>query len=159
MTGALFPDAEPVTPDPFGVPAPGNPLDIDPELVTDLLVRFIREELRSAGIERAVVGLSGGVDSAVSAALAVRALGAEAVLAVMLPYRTSSPDSEGDARRVAEALAMPTRKIDISTMVDSYFDQESVPDGMRRGNVMGCQFHPEKSQRAGERVLRAFLSS
>lgn len=136
MTGALFPDPEPPAADPFGVPAARNPLDIDPELVTDVLVRFLREELRSAGIERAVVGLSGGVDSAVSAALAVRALGAEAVLAVMMPYRTSSPDSEGHARLVAEALAMPARLIDISTMVDAYFDQEDVPDGMRRGNVM-----------------------
>lgn len=113
-----------------------NPLDIHPELVTDILVRFIREELRSAGMARAVVGLSGGIDSAVSAALAVRALGAEEVLAVMMPYRTSNPDSEGHARLVAEALAMPARKIEISAMVDAYFDQEGVPDGMRRGNVM-----------------------
>lgn len=136
MTGALFPDPEPAATEPYGVPAARNPLDIDPELVTDVLVRFIREELRSAGFERTVVGLSGGIDSAVSAALAVRALGAEAVLAVMMPYRTSSPDSEGHARLVAEALAMPARLIDISPMVDAYFDQEDVPDGMRRGNVM-----------------------
>lgn len=111
-------------------------LDIHPELVTDILVRFLREELGSAGFNRAVIGLSGGIDSAVSAALAVRALGPEAVLGVMMPYRTSNPDSALHARLVADCLSMPTRLVDISAMVDGYLDQESVPQGMRRGNVM-----------------------
>lgn len=128
--------AESLFPDPPDAPRPRNPLDINPGLVTDILVRFLREELRSAGFQRAVIGLSGGIDSAVSAALAVRALGAEEVLTVMLPYRTSNPDSEAHARLVAEALACPVRKFDISAMVDAYFEQAAVPDGMRRGNVM-----------------------
>lgn len=123
-------------PDPPAVEPAVNPLDINPELVTDILVRFLREELRSAGFARAVIGMSGGIDSAVSAALAVRALGAEEVLAVMMPYRTSNPDSEAHGRLVAESLNMPARKIDISAMVDGYLDQESVPAGMRRGNAM-----------------------
>ena len=89
-------------PDPPAAEPAANPLDINPELVTDILVRFLREELRSAGFARAVIGMSGGIDSAVSAALAVRALGAEEVLAVMMPYRTSNPDSEAHGRLVAE---------------------------------------------------------
>jgi NAD+ synthase len=123
-------------PDPPAAEPAANPLDINPELVTDILVRFLREELRSAGFARAVIGMSGGIDSAVSAALAVRALGAEEVLAVMMPYRTSNPDSEAHGRLVAESLNMPARKIDISAMVDGYLDQEAVPAGMRCGNVM-----------------------
>lgn len=111
-------------------------LDINPELVTDILVRFLREELGSAGFSRAVIGLSGGIDSAVSAALAVRAFGPEEVLGVMMPYRTSNPDSEAHARLVADSLSMPTRLVEISAMVDGYFNQERVPAGMRRGNVM-----------------------
>ena len=123
-------------PDPPAAEPAANPLDINPELVTDILVRFLREELRSAGFARAVIGMSGGIDSAVSAALAVRALGAEEVLAVMMPYRTSNPDSEAHGRLVAESLNMPARKIDISAMVDGYLDKEAVPAGMRCGNVM-----------------------
>jgi len=111
-------------------------LDIHPELVTDILVRFLREELGSAGFSRAIIGLSGGIDSAVSAALAVRAFGPEAVLGVMMPYRTSNPDSAAHAKLVAHSLSMPTRLVDISAMVDGYLDQEAVPEGMRRGNVM-----------------------
>ena len=111
-------------------------LDIHPKLVADILVRFLREELRSAGFGRAVIGLSGGIDSAVSAALAVRAFGPEEVLGVLLPYRTSNADSEAHARLVAESLSMHTRRIEISAMVDGYLDQEAVPEGMRRGNVM-----------------------
>jgi len=113
-----------------------NPLDVDPVLATDVLVRFLREELGSAGFSRAVVGLSGGIDSAVSLALAARAFGPDEVLAVMMPYRTSNPDSEAHARLVADACGTPTRLVDISAMCDGYLDQESVPEGMRRGNVM-----------------------
>jgi len=115
---------------------PDPQLDIHPELVCDLLVRFLREELASAGFSRAIIGLSGGVDSAVSAALAVRAFGPEAVLGVKLPYRTSNPDSAAHAQLVADSLSMHTRLVDISAMVDGYLDQEGVPAGMRRGNAM-----------------------
>lgn len=111
-------------------------LDVQPGLVCDLLERFLREELGSAGFSRAVVGLSGGVDSAVSTALAARALGPESVLAVLLPYRTSNPDSEEHARLVASALGVATRRVDISAMVDGYAERERVTDAARRGNVM-----------------------
>ena len=111
-------------------------LDLSGELSTDLLVRFLRAEAGKFGFKRALLGLSGGVDSAVSAALAVRAYGAENVLGVMMPYKTSNPSSEADARAVAEQLEIPTRKIDISEMADGYLDDQAVEDRMRRGNVM-----------------------
>ena len=111
-------------------------LDVQPRLVAELLVSFLREEVAAAGMSRAVVGLSGGVDSAVSAALCARAFGPERVLCVLLPYRTSDPRSETDARLVAEALEVETRLIDITAMVDGYLDTGSVPNDQRRGNVM-----------------------
>jgi len=111
-------------------------LDIQPDLVEAMLVRFLRVEAGKFGFSRAVLGLSGGIDSAVSAALATRAFGADSVLAVMMPYRTSDPASEGDAREVAEALGLEPRLVDISSMADGYLGQEGVEDRMRRGNVM-----------------------
>ena len=83
-----------------------NRLDIQPQLVEDLLVRFLRGEAGKFGFTRAVLGLSGGIDSAVSCALAAKAFGAKNVLAVMMPYKTSNPDSEGDARKVVAQLGV-----------------------------------------------------
>ncbi len=111
-------------------------LDVQPELVTRMLVSFLREEVAVAGLSRAVVGLSGGVDSAVSAALAARAFGPEHVLCVSMPHRQSNPDSEAHARLVAEELGVVMRKVDISAMADGYLDQQRIEDVTRRGNVM-----------------------
>ena len=113
-----------------------NPLAVQVELVAAILVRFLRKEAGKFGFERAVLGLSGGIDSAVSAALAARAFGPENVLCAMMPYRTSNPDSEGDARRVAENLGVEARLVDISAMADGYLDAGDVTAPMRRGNVM-----------------------
>lgn len=115
----------------------GDPrLDIDAELVADLLVRFLRAEAGKFGFQRAVLGLSGGIDSAVSCALAARAFGPPNVLAVLMPYRSSNPDSVADARAVALATGVRSRLIDISAMVDSYADAQEVDDRVRRGNLM-----------------------
>src|SRR5262245_61154501 len=111
-------------------------LDIQPALVTELLTSFLREEVRSAGLQRAVVGLSGGVDSAVVVALCVRALGPGNVLSVILPYRLSSPSSTADARLVAERLGVATKLVDITPMADGYLEVERVADRLRRGNVL-----------------------
>lgn len=119
-----------------GAPASKNPLDIQPALVESVLVRFLRSEAGKFGFQRALLGLSGGIDSAVSAALAARAFGPKNVLAVMLPYRTSNPDSEGDARRVIEKLGIESRKVDITAMSEGYFEEYAVKDRIRRGNVM-----------------------
>lgn len=113
-----------------------NRLDIQCDLVERMLVQFLRKEAGKFGFSRAVLGLSGGIDSALSAALAARAFGPESVLAVMMPYRTSNPSSEADARTVAAQLGITTRRVDISAMVDGYFSQVQTQDRMRRGNAM-----------------------
>jgi len=111
-------------------------LDIQAELVCELLVSFLREEVGAAGIDRAVIGLSGGIDSAVSAALSARAFGPEQVLVALLPYRTSNPESEAHARLVADSLGVVQRRVDISAMADGYLEAERIADAHRRGNVM-----------------------
>ena len=101
-----------------------------------MVITFLRDEMARRGFGKAVIGISGGVDSAVTAYLAARALGAENVLGVRMPYRTSSPDSLAHAQLVADALGIPCRTVDISAAVDGYL--ASVPDASpgRRGNVM-----------------------
>jgi NAD+ synthase len=109
---------------------------IDAAATEEVLVDFLRREARRAGFSRVVVGLSGGIDSAVSAALACRALGASRVLCALLPYRTSSADSLRDARRIARSLGAPTETIGISPMVDAYFRRARGATRLRRGNRM-----------------------
>jgi NAD+ synthetase len=112
------------------------PLDINPALVEGWLVAFLRDEFARRGFTQAIVGLSGGVDSAVTATLAARAFGAERVLAVRLPYRTSSPDSLAHAQLVVDQLGIPSRTLDISAAVDGYLAAEPDATPARRGNVM-----------------------
>jgi NAD+ synthase len=111
-------------------------LVLDPHLAEALLVDFVRRETRKVGFSRVLIGLSGGVDSATAAALACRALGPRKVSCLLLPYRTSSPDSLRDARLVAKVLGMPTRTIDITPMVDAYFRRQRGATRVRRGNKM-----------------------
>jgi len=99
-------------------------------------VAFLRATVAAAGARGLVIGLSGGIDSAVSAALAVRALGAEAVLGVFLPYRTSSPDSLADAELVAGALGLRAERRDISDFADACLRDIPPAAALRRGNVM-----------------------
>jgi NAD+ synthase (glutamine-hydrolysing) len=111
-------------------------LAIDAALVEEWLVRFIREEMRQRNFACAVVGISGGVDSAVTASLAVKALGAENVIGVRLPYHSSSTDSLDHAQMLIDGLGIQSRTIDISAAVDGYLANEPEADGARRGNVM-----------------------
>jgi NAD+ synthase (glutamine-hydrolysing) len=117
-------------------PAGPPPLEIDPELTAGWLVSFLSEEFERRSFEKAVVGLSGGVDSAVTAFLAAKALGPENVVAVRMPYRTSNPDSLAHAQLVIDALGIQSRTIDISAAVDGYLANEKDADPARRGNVM-----------------------
>ena len=112
------------------------PLDIDAPLVERWLIAFIRDEMSRRGFTKAVVGLSGGVDSAVTTYLAARALGPSNVVAVRLPYRTSSPTSLEHAQLVIDALGVEARTVDISAAVDGYLTHEPDADPARRGNVM-----------------------
>jgi NAD+ synthase len=108
-----------------------------------VIVAFIRSQLDQAGFSRLVIGLSGGVDSATVAFLAARAVGPEDLLAVRMPYRTSSEDSETDALRVVEALGCRTERVDITPMVDPMLalvtDDDEAARNVRRGNVMARQ--------------------
>ena len=111
-------------------------LAINTDLVRPVLVNFLREEICKVGYQRAVVGLSGGIDSAVSLALATEALGPRNVLAVVMPYRTSSAASEADARRLAEQFGVAVRKVEITPMVEPLISANAQMLNVRRGNVM-----------------------
>jgi NAD+ synthetase len=115
-----------------------DPLAIDADLVTEWLVAFLRDEVtRRRGFAKGVVGLSGGIDSSVTAALAARALGPENVLGVRMPYRTSSTESLEHAEILATSLGIEMLTVDISKAVDGYLDDaDPDADATRRGNVM-----------------------
>ena len=111
--------------------------EIDLNEQVELIVKFIKKQLTSAGFSKLIIGLSGGIDSSVTAALCVKAIGKENVFGVMLPYRKSHPDSLNHATEVAELLNIEHEVIDISPMVDSYFDKyASDADILRKGNRM-----------------------
>lgn len=114
-------------------------LKLDAPAVAELLTAFIAEEIGKAGFSRAVIGLSGGVDSALSATLAVRALGADNVFCVMMPYRSSSPQSVEHARLVAGQLGVRTELVEITPMVDPLIASDKDMDRLRRGNIMARQ--------------------
>jgi NAD+ synthetase len=112
-------------------------LALDAALAATWLEAFLRDELIDRrGIGNAVVGLSGGVDSAVTTFLCARALGPERVWAVRMPYRTSHPGSLTDARSVVQALGCRERTLDISAAADGYLALEPQADARRRGNVL-----------------------
>jgi NAD+ synthetase len=110
---------------------------INAELAARWLVAFLRDELiERRGIRRAVIGLSGGVDSAVTAFLCARALGADHVHAFRLPHKNSDPRSLEDAQLVVDALQIACETIEITAAVEGYLQGEPQADARRRGNVM-----------------------
>jgi NAD+ synthase len=112
-------------------------LAIDPALTARWLEAFLIDEMRTRrGIGRAVLGLSGGIDSAVVAYLCARALGPENVYAIRMPYKTSSPSSLTDAQRVIDALGINGETIEITDAVDGYLTHAPDADARRKGNVM-----------------------
>jgi NAD+ synthase len=133
--------SEPVTAAPLG--SDGAPLfELPPELAIDtdvarrVIAEFSRAQLRQAGFERAVLGLSGGIDSALVAYLVAEAIGANRLLCVLMPYRTSSPASRADAEEVVRRLGCASELVDISPMVDGYFATDPDASALRRGNFM-----------------------
>ncbi len=109
---------------------------IDLETARTTIRRFIKGKLLQAGSNGYVLGLSGGVDSSLAAALAVEAVGPEKVLGVLMPYKTSSESSITDAELLAKHLAIEHRQVDISAMVDAYFSNIDDSLKIRAGNKM-----------------------
>jgi len=101
-----------------------------------ILVGFVRDEVRKVGVNRAVLGLSGGIDSALVVFIAAEALGPENVHAICMPYKSSNPESESHARMVAQACGVNFSVLPITPMVDAYFESFPEADNMRRGNKM-----------------------
>jgi len=119
---------------PAGTSRPRIPTN--PPLVRRVLKAFIANEVRKVGVERVVVGLSGGVDSAVSAMLAAEALGASNVLAIKMPYRASSAESLAHADLVIARSGVESLHVEITPQIDAYFERFPDADHMRRGNKM-----------------------
>jgi NAD+ synthase (glutamine-hydrolysing) len=115
---------------------PPLPLDIDAKLTEEWLVHFIKHEMTQRGFSRALVGVSGGVDSAVTAYLAARALGPRNVIGVRMPYRTSAKESAEHGQLVIDALGIESCTVDISPAVDGYLHNDAKAEPGRRGNVM-----------------------
>ena len=113
-----------------------NPLKLDDKLVAKMLVKFLRHEIHHSGFSKAIVGISGGIDSAVVAYLAVEALGAKNVLGLMLPYQTSSKSSLTDAEKIISNLKIKSDKIEITNIVEPLFKNQKIIDNLRRGNIM-----------------------
>ena len=128
-----------------------DPLAIDPELTRRWLVEFLRDEVqRRRGFEKVVIGLSGGVDSSLVAFLAAEALGAENVIGVRMPYRTSSPESLAHAQLVIDALGIQSRTVDISAAVDGL----AVRDRRRARPRAAGQHHGARAHDHAVRPLR-----
>ncbi|MBI3166015.1 MAG: NAD+ synthase [Chloroflexi bacterium] len=111
-------------------------LTINTDLAREILTGFIKSEITRIGMSRAILNLSGGLDSALSCALAVEALGAENVLALRLPYRASSSNSLTDAQLLVDQLGIECRTIEITGMVEPLFDLDPAISNLRKGNIM-----------------------
>lgn len=109
---------------------------INTDLAKKILTGFIHSEITRAGFSKAVIGLSGGVDSALSCYLAAEALGPNNVLAVRMPYATSSEDSLSHAQLIIDMLGVESKTIPITDMVEPFFEQFPDMGKLRRGNVM-----------------------
>jgi NAD+ synthetase len=126
----------------IALPVVDAPLDepslrINPALTASWLEAFLRDELiERRGIGRAILGLSGGIDSALVAYLCARALGPENVYAIRMPYKSSSPSSLSDAQRIIDALGINGETIEITDAVDGYLEHAPDADARRKGNVM-----------------------
>ena len=111
-------------------------LTVNTGLLRKILVGFVADEVHKVGVRKAVLGLSGGIDSALVAFIAAEALGPENVHAICMPYKSSNPESETHARLVAQACGINFSVIPITPMVDAYFNTFPEADNMRRGNKM-----------------------
>ena len=111
-------------------------LHINTDLARTVLKTFLRDEIRKVGVEHAIIGLSGGIDSALSCYLVAQAIGAHNVYAVRMPYRTSSQDSLDHAQLVIDALGIHSETVEITDMVDPLIKRDPNISNVRKGNIM-----------------------
>ena len=111
-------------------------LDIDASTVRNKLVKFIRQQTASAGYERGIIGLSGGLDSTVTAYLAVEALQPGNVIGLIMPYHTTNPQCQQDAEQGAGHLGICCEVISITPQIDAYFAKFPQAGRLRRANKM-----------------------
>lgn len=111
-------------------------LTINTDVARQILTKFIRSEVTRVGFQRVVINLSGGLDSALSCALAAEAMGAENVIALRLPYRTSSTESLDHAQLMIDQFKMQSETIDITGMVDPLIEHNADMSNTRKGNIM-----------------------
>ena len=115
---------------------------IDSQLAHRMLVTMVREEVTKVGFKKAIFGLSGGIDSALTAFIGAQALGPDNVKAILMPYKTSSPESLSDAQEVVKVLGIHSAVVEITDQVDAYFNRKDLPVSdeknlkLRRGNKM-----------------------
>jgi NAD+ synthase len=114
-------------------------LNINTDLARKILTGFIHTEITRMGFSHAVIGLSGGIDSALSCYLAAEALGPQNVLAIRMPYKASSADSLEDAQNVIDATGVQSMTVEITDMVEPLFDRFPDMDNLRKGNIMARQ--------------------
>jgi len=131
-------------------------LKINPELVAEILCRFIRVEIGRAGFEHAVVGLSGGIDSSVVTFLCARSLGPQNVLAVTMPYKTSSEATRNDSQAVIDQLGVRTIDVPITDQIDAYFAQSGVRAHLVNSESLmtKCALTPELQLRRANKCAR-----
>ncbi|MGL6114700.1 MAG: NAD+ synthase [Cetobacterium sp.] len=113
-----------------------NRLDLNLQMVENILVDFLREEVHKVGFKKVVLGISGGIDSALVAYLAAKALGPENVLGIMMPYKSSSKESLDHGKLVIDSLGINSKLVEITPMVEPYFQMNPDMDGLRKGNRM-----------------------
>ncbi len=118
-----------------GIKDTGYIREFDPRMATEKITTFIKNYMDNAGFSRAVIGLSGGLDSATCAFVVARAIGSENVSLINMPYRASSPESREDAELVAKSLGIELDILDITDPVDAFFEHRSRPDRLRLGNA------------------------
>ncbi len=111
-------------------------LKLNYKLVENFITRFIKEETYSNGFQKGVIGLSGGIDSALVVYLTAKALGKENTKAIIMPYKSSSPNSLEDAKLIINKLDIPYEIIDITPLAEPYFALNKKIDKLRKGNFL-----------------------